>query len=114
MSPRQAVVIEKYRPPGRDYGYTNARIRGMRSRLLKQSFFDDLMASKDMNSLIQKIMETEYGPDLEDRILQGRTATHVDEALIDNMTRTFRRVLGVANEEALILLTTLLGRWDLF
>lgn len=114
MSPRQAVVVEKYRPPGRDYGYTNARIRGMRSRLLKEAFLDDLMSSKDMNAVIQKILQTEYGPDLEGRLLHGRTATQIDEALKDNMTRTFQKVLGVTNAEGLTLLTTLLGRWDLF
>lgn len=114
MSPREAVTIARYRPPGRDYGYTNARIRGMRSRLLKQAFFDDLMSSKDIGAAIQKILQTEYGPDVETRILQGRTANHVDEALRDNMTRTFQKVLTLTNNEATALVTTLLGRWDLF
>lgn len=114
MSPRQAVVVEKYRPPGRDYGYSNARIRGMRSRLFRQVFFDELMSSKDLSAVIQKILETEYGPDLENRLLHGRTANQIDAALKDNMTRTFRKVLSVTNAEAHTLLTTLLGRWDLF
>ncbi len=114
MSTRQPHVIAKYRPGGRDYGYTNARIRGMRSRLLKQSFFDDLMTSKDIGTVIQKVMSTEYGPDLEGRILHGRTATQVDEALRDNMTRTFQKVRGLANDEAQALISTLLGRWDMF
>lgn len=111
---RPAVSVAKYRPSGRDYGYQNARIRGMRSRLLKRSFFDELIAAKDIGSVIQKVIETEYGPELEDRILHGRNATQVDEALKDNMTRTFRKVLSHCNDEAAILVTTLLGRWDLF
>jgi len=101
-------------PGGREYGYQNARVRGMRSRLLKQAFFDDLMASPDIGAVIHKILETEYGPDLESRILHGRTATQVDEALKDNMVRTFAKVMSVSNDEARRLLTTLLGRWDLF
>ncbi len=104
----------KYRPRGRDYGYQNARIRGMRSRLLSQSYFDELMSAKDIGAVIQKIMDTEYGPDVETRILQGRTAAQVDEALKDNMTRTFRKVLSQSNDEAAELITALLGRWDLF
>jgi len=114
MSSTRPAAVAMYRPPGRDYGYQNARIRGMRSRLLKQSFFDELMAAKDIGTVIQKVIETEYGPDLEDRILHGRTATQVDEALKDNMTRTFRKVLSHCNDEAAALVTTLLGRWDLF
>lgn len=114
MSTRQAATVARFRPSGRDYGYTNARIRGMRSRLLSRSFFEDLMSSKDVGVVIQKVLQTEYGPELEDRILHGRTATQVDEALKDNMTRTFRKVLRQTNPEAHELVTTLLGRWDLF
>lgn len=114
MSARAEAVNARYRPRGREYGYSNARIRGMRSRLLKQSYFDDLMSSKDIGAIIQKVMDTEYGPDLESRILHGRTATQIDEALKDNMTRTFRKVLSLSNDEAQRLIVTLLGRWDLF
>jgi len=109
-----ASGMRRLGPPGKDYGYSNARIRGMRSRLLKQAFFDDLMTSKDIGSVIQKMMQTEYGPELESRILQGRDATQVDEALKDNMVATFQKVLRLANDEAIRLLITLLGRWDLF
>jgi len=114
MSSVPATGMRRVGPRGRDYGYSNARVRGMRSRLLKQAFFDDLMMSSDIGAVIQKIMDTEYGPDLEDRILHGRTATQVDEALKDNMVRTFAKVMSVSNDEAQRLLTTLLGRWDLF
>lgn len=114
MSDRKTPAIAKYRPRGRDYGYTNARIRGMRSRLLRQSFFDELMTAKDIGAIIQKVMATEYGPDLEGRLLHGRNATQVDEALKDNMTRAFRKVLSLCNDEATTLVTALLGRWDLF
>lgn len=88
--PPVPAVQRGYRPSGRDYGYTNARIRGMRSRLLRQSFFDELMTSVDIGGVISTLMQTEYGPDLETRILHGRTATQVDEALRDNMVRTFK------------------------
>lgn len=114
MSTRLKVARTKYRPSGRDYGYQNARIRGMRARLLKEAFFDDLMSSKDISAMIGKIMDTEYAPDLENRILHGRTANQIDEALKDNMTSTFRKVLSFSNDEAQRLITTLLGRWDLF
>ena len=108
------TVQRTYKPSGREYGYTNARIRGMRSRLLRQSFFDELMASTEISGVISSLMQTEYGPDLETRLLHGRTATQVDEALKDNMIRTFNRVLSFSNKEATSLVNTLLGRWDLF
>jgi V/A-type H+-transporting ATPase subunit C len=114
MSTAPVATTRRVGPRSRDYGYSNARIRGMRSCLLKQAFFDDLMTSADIGAVIHKIMATGYGPDLEGRILHGRTATQVDEALKDNMVRTFAKVMSVSNDEAQRLLNTLLGRWDLF
>ncbi len=99
---------------GKDYGYANARIRGMRSRLLKREYLDGLIASPDITHLIQDLSETGYGPDLEEQIIHGRNAATVDEALKNNMVRTFRKVQGFLNAEASYLLVTLLGRWDVF
>lgn len=112
--PATPDVHRGYHATGREYGYANARIRGMRSRLLRRSFFDELMSSPDITAVINSLLQTGYGPDVETRILHGRTAGQVDEALKDNMVRTFNKVLSFSNTEATVLVTTLLGRWDLF
>jgi V/A-type H+/Na+-transporting ATPase subunit C len=100
--------------PGRDYGYCNARVRGMRSRLLGKSFFDELMDAPDLGRIIQLMTDTEYGPDVEAEIIKGRTSAAMDEALRANMVRTFQKVMSFLNEEARGLVSTLLGRWDAF
>jgi len=99
---------------GKDYGYANARIRGMRARLLDSSYLDGLIAAPNVNSLIQDLSETEYGPDIEDAIIKSRDAAAIDEALKNNMVRTFQKVNRFINDEARYILTTLLGRWDVF
>lgn len=109
-----ATVERRKGPSGKDYGYGNARVRGMRSRLFGNTMFESLMGSKDIGAIIQVLTQTEYGPDLEERLLHGRTAQQVDEALRDNMVRIFRKVLNLLNDEAYLLVTVLLGRWDLF
>lgn len=109
-----AAKTRKQPSGGKDYGYANARIRGMRSRLLDKAFLDGLIAAPDVQRLIQDLSDTEYGPDLEDALIHGRGAPQVDDALKANMIRTFRKVQGFLNEEALYLLATLLGRWDVF
>jgi len=109
-----AQVATKAPASGRDYGYGNARVRGMRSRLLTPRFFDDLMAAPDLNRIIQELIDTEYGSDLETAIIHGRTPAAVDEAFRANMVATFQKVMGFLNAEAYGLVGTLLGRWDLF
>jgi V/A-type H+/Na+-transporting ATPase subunit C len=109
-----AMVATKAPTPGRDYGYGNARVRGMRSRLLTPRFFDDLMATTEVSKIIQMLIDTEYGPDIETAIIKGRTPAAMDEAFRANMVATFQKVMGFLNAEAYGLMSTLLGRWDLF
>lgn len=99
---------------GKDYGYSNARVRGMRSRLLDRSFCDNLIAARDIQQMIQELTSTGYGGDLEEVLIKGRDAAVVDEALKNNLVRTYRKILGFLNEEGRDLVATLLGRWDLF
>lgn len=111
MSPRPR---EAARATGKDYGYANARIRGMKSHLLSRAFLDELIAAQDMGQFIQPLMDTEYATDLDETLIHGRDAAAVDEALKNNMVRTYQKVLGFLNEEASFIITTLLGRWDVF
>jgi V/A-type H+-transporting ATPase subunit C len=109
-----AQLATKTPTPGRDYGYGNARARGMRSRLLTPHFVDELMSQTDVSKIISMLIDTEYGPDIETAIIKGRTPAAMDEALRANMVRTFQKVMGFLNAEAYELVGTLLGRWDLF
>jgi len=100
--------------PETDAGYANARMRGMRSRLLPRAFYERLIDADDMPLIIKDLMETEYAPDLEEELVRGRTAAVIDEALKHNMIASYRKVLKFLPPETRRLLTTLLGRWDVF
>ncbi|TLM77441.1 MAG: hypothetical protein FDZ70_05545 [Actinobacteria bacterium] len=107
-------TAESRRPAGKDYGYCNARVRGMKSRLFDAAYLERLMGAADLSGVIHELVQTEYNPDLEQTLIHGRTAAQVDEALKLNLVRTYRKVLRLLNEDAFFLVTTLLGRWDLF
>jgi V/A-type H+/Na+-transporting ATPase subunit C len=47
-----------------DYGYANARIRGMKSRLLGRRALDELAAKPDISALIVELEKTPYKHDL--------------------------------------------------
>ncbi len=65
-------------------------------------------------AIIQLLADTEYGPDIETAVIKGRTPAAIDEAFRANMVRTFQKVMGFLNKEGHDLVSTLLGRWDLF
>jgi V/A-type H+/Na+-transporting ATPase subunit C len=100
--------------PETDSGYANARLRGMRANLLPPSFYDRLLEAHDVGEAIKSLMDTEYSTDLEAHLVHGRTAAVVDVALKDNMVRAYRKVLSFLHPGARTLLSTLLGRWDVF
>lgn len=97
-----------------DYGYSNARIRGMRARLLSKDQLERYLRSEDLRSLLQDLMHGEYTEDLEEALIHGRGAAEIDEALRGNLVRTYNKVLGFLNEEAFHIASVLLGRWDVF
>mgnify|MGYP001035144981 CR=1 FL=1 len=110
------VKASRNRSPssGKDYGYANARIRGMRSRMLSRAFLDGLIAESTLPRLVQELDNTEYASDLEEALIHGVDATNIDVALKNNMVRTFQKIMSFLNSEAEYLVTTLLGRWDIF
>jgi len=86
----------------------------MRSRLLTKELLERFITAPSMQSLIQDLLDTEYAPEIEESTIKGRDASAIDEALKNNMVRTYRKVLSFLNTEAEYILTTLLGRWDIF
>ena len=44
-----------------EYGYINARIRGLRSRLLDRKVIEDFWNVKGMDDVLQKLKGTDYG-----------------------------------------------------
>jgi V/A-type H+/Na+-transporting ATPase subunit C len=96
-----------------DWGYTNARIRGMKSRLLDHHTLDTLILQPDLESLIGELEKTPYREDIVTARGKYTDLACIEHALRDNFTRTFRKILGfVRQEEAERFITIFLHRWD--
>ena len=108
------VTAGNTKVPETDAGYANARLRGMRSHLLPPSFYERLIEAPDVASAVKELMQTPYSADLEKELVRGRTAAVIDDALKNNMVFAYRKVLGFVDPQARKLLSTLLGRWDVF
>jgi V/A-type H+-transporting ATPase subunit C len=97
-----------------DYGYINARIRAMRSRLLSHRALDDLILKPDLESLIADL---ENGPYREDIIeAKGRLSgiLCIESALRQNFIKTFRKIQDFSRgeKEAKQYVAIFLHRWD--
>ena len=94
------------------YGYGNARLRALRSRLLSQADYDDLLAQATVEDLITRLAETPYKGDIEAALVRFGGPRRVSEALSANLTRTLRRIRTFYEGEPRALVDLLLRRWD--
>jgi V/A-type H+-transporting ATPase subunit C len=96
-----------------DYGYINARMRGMKSRLLTHRDLDDLITKPDLESLIADLENSPYREEIIAAKGQLTGILCVEHALRENFTRTFRKIQNFAKqEEAEQYIIIFLHRWD--
>jgi V/A-type H+-transporting ATPase subunit C len=96
-----------------DYGYVNARIRGMKSRLLGPEILESLILKPDIDAIITELEKTPYREELEKAAVQHAGLACIEVALRMDIARTFRKIYSLFEEEkeekyARILL----NRWD--
>ncbi len=95
-----------------DFGYINARVKGMRSRLLPPGRLEELLAVPDLEAFVQALGNTPYGPELQEALTRYQGLRAVDEALMQHFQKTVRRVLSFADGKPRQLLEVLLLQWD--
>jgi V/A-type H+-transporting ATPase subunit C len=96
-----------------DYGYVNARIRGMKSRLLDHKTLEDMIFQPDLDSLIADLEKTPYKEDIIEAKVLYSGVICIEYALRKNFTRTFQKILGFVKEsEAERYIKIFLHRWD--
>ncbi len=95
------------------YGYGNARLRAMRSRLLTAVEYEDLLTRQNIEEVITALTDTPYKEDIELALVRvGGGINCVFEALRSNLTRTLRRIRTFFAGPPGELVDILLRRWD--
>lgn len=97
-----------------DYGYINARIRGMKGRLLKKTDYEGLLATESLDDAISFLGNTPYGKEIELALTLKKGISGVDEGLRRNLENNFSIILKMSSERPRELLNILMGHWELF
>jgi len=96
-----------------DWGYINARMRGMKSRLLDRKSLDTLILQPDIESLFGELEKTPYKDEIVEAKGKYSGIPSLEYALRKNLVKTFRKVrLFSEKEEAEIYIQIFLERWD--
>lgn len=96
-----------------DYGYINARIKVMRTKLLDGRMLDAALEAQSYQEFLRVLSESELSGDLGDATAQGAGLTELDAALSRNFFATANKVLRLADGGARDEIGVLLQKWDL-
>ena len=92
--------------------YFNARIRGMKSRLLSRAQLEELLDLQDAQATIHVLTDSPYAEHLAEALSHLEGADAVEEAVSRNLVVTFRKLLDMSGAFH-DLAAVFLARWDL-
>jgi V/A-type H+-transporting ATPase subunit C len=96
-----------------DFGYINARVRGMKAKLLESEFYTQALSDSDFRAFVGTFSQTAYTGDLEEAQSTGRGLGAVDRAIGENFRRSARSILGFSDGRPHDLIALLLLGYDL-
>jgi V/A-type H+-transporting ATPase subunit C len=96
-----------------DYGYINARVRGMYSNLLDRKSYDALLIRQDLPSVVTELEKTPYKKEIEEAQVIYSGICSVEAALRKNLVKNYQTVLDlVRGTKAERYIKIFLSRWD--
>ena len=97
-----------------DFGYINARVRGLKAKLLGDEFYTEALGGSDFRAFLSTLSQTAYSREVDEaQARYGGELRTVDDALARNFYTTTRTLLNVADGLPERLLKLLLLRYDL-
>jgi len=94
--------------------YVNARIKGMKSRLLHPAVLETLILKPDIESIIVELRTTSYKEEIEKASIQYSGIMCIEVALRKDLTSSFRKIFDfMRGDESEKYIKILLGRWDI-
>lgn len=94
------------------YGYANARVRGMKSLLLKMTHLDELIKVKSLAAMIELLERTTYKEEFVSLSIKHRGSKLIELATARNFANIVRKIKKLTPRRDLPVITALLRRWD--
>ncbi len=107
----QVSSIMTYRPLV--YGYSNARVRAMRPRLLSKRQAEDLLKINTNAAVAEYLSRTAYGEDFFNLPAKMNDENRVEIAVARNFARVAQKLLKITPNQSRETLQAFLGRYDI-
>ena len=96
------------------YGYPNARIKSMKSRLMGAEETMKLLSAGSFTDLVSMLERTDLAGELTGLSIVHSGPDLVDRAIGMNLARVYSKVIRVAPAETLPVVNAFTGRWDVY
>lgn len=97
-----------------DYGYINARVKGMNSRLFDRKLYDTLILKPDIDSLITELEKSPYKKEIEEECVLHPGILGIEYALRKNLIKNYRQILDFFRGDiGETYIKVFLNRWDI-
>ena len=93
--------------------YINARVRGMKSKLMPASDIDGLLDSAGPDAMTELLLTTGYEHEVAESMTRYQGADAVEDGVTRNLINTFAKLRRVAQGDQEQLVALFLTRWDL-
>jgi V/A-type H+-transporting ATPase subunit C len=107
------IVLPKVESRSLKYGYSNARVKGMKGLLLKQSELDEMIKVATVQAMVELLHKTGYKNELAAASVDYSGSALVELAASRNFARIVRKLLKLSPKEDGNVIRALLVRWDL-
>ncbi len=97
-----------------DYGYANARLRAMKSRLLPPSAYNELLDQPTVEEVVASLNRTVYQPAIEKALIKSSGWACLSEALRTQLGQTMDKIAKFFRGDSERLWRALVGRWQAF
>jgi V/A-type H+/Na+-transporting ATPase subunit C len=75
------------------YSFINAKIRAMKSRLLKESVYQQLLETTQLDAFVKVLMDTEYSPEISVIDTKNPDISEVISALDEHLIKCYKTIL---------------------
>ncbi len=108
----QPYTFPKIQSRALKYGYANARVRGMKSTLIKPAYLDELIKVKTLSAMVELLERTRYKNELVSLSLKYKGSALIELACARDFAVIARKLTKMAPKEDVKLVQALLKRWD--
>ncbi len=97
-----------------DYGYINARIRGMKGRLLQRKELETALGLETVDDVVAFLDAGPYGPEIEKAMTLRKGISGLEEGLRRDLEAAFAKIVRLASDRPREIIQILMGRWEVF